>query len=466
MAPSTSSGKQSNRDTLPYEHRGRMTWDPEYKDKHRDDISSSGSDNNDDYSDNEYPSGPYISGGLSTGQPTPNGVSPRPGTSAAVQRNLAPGDRGRQRTLDLDGFQRVLHRMPQRHPKSCRPRFAFNRDNAAKAAFRKRHKHSGQYILPRAWQEIEPSQAKMIDYLEEVGVRLCSFIRPPQEIGDRTLLLWGNDEQIGRTTKELHSWVSSSLYPRVSNSKAKDKFASVNSSIGDKYKRVQKKIKEEADVRKFQQEPAIGITFKYTGSFLWPADEIAPTDLLGASLEAMDPLRINFKCHITFDARLSVIKILTNNAESVKQAFARIQGIMKEYVARVNRPIVRYYIEPPGPSAYREDIQKMSSQKLIPNSGSAFIPSMTGTALEASAQGTWLRQMRNLKAQSDRGIHDALSKAIPSLRFYRGQVRIRVHFGTFALTLFRWPGAKESIRFEDFMKNLAMPNTKGTMLRE
>lgn len=465
MAPSTSSGRQSNKDPLPYEQKGRMAWDPVYKAKYQDEFPSSESDNDDDDSDEEYPTGPYVSGGLQPGRRTTDDASARSGTPAIIQGNNPVAKGACRNPTSRSGFQSV----PKKHSQKkrvLRSMNNFNRDNTAKAAFRKRASHTGVFKLPRNCNEIEPNRAKMYDFLEELGVRLGSFIRPPQTLLDHDLLIWGNTEQVRRTIAELRNWLSPATQAIRPKPKAKDEFADIHSVRGERYKKLQTRIKYEADVRRFQQEPVQGRVFDFSGSFLWPADEITPTDLLGANLEALDPLRIKFQCHIMFDARMSAFKILTNNEDAVKKTLVRIQGIMKEYVARINRPIVRYYIEPPNQSAFRGEIKTIPRKSILPKSGSAFVPLLTGEPLELEARGKWLRQSASLKSQSNRGIEDALRKTIPNLRFYRGQVRMRVHFGTFALTDFRWASTASSIPFEDFMGNMAMPGTKGTMIRE
>lgn len=463
MAPSTSSGRVSNKDAIPYEQRGRMLWDPAYRAKYGDQGTSSESDDEDTHDNDEYPMGTYVSGGLQAGQRAQSSTPARPNASTAV-----PGKEGsaNDRAVDKDGFQRVQNRPPHKRRLPRRMQFGVKRDNAAKAAFRKREPPTGRFDLPRDCNEIEPDRAKMYDYLEEMGVRLGSFIRPPQLIRDRTLMIWGSKDQVAFTRDELYNWLNPSPEKIGSKSKAKDNFADVYSTAGDRYKRLQRKFQQDADIRKFQQDPAAGTVFKFTGSFLWPADEIAPTDLLGAGLEALDPIRLKLRCHITFDSRLSAFRILTNDMESVQKTITRIQGIMKEYVARSNRPTMRYYIEPPGPSEYRKEIRKVLFEPGIHTSAPPVVPLMTGKGLEPDAQNRWLRQSDDLKAQSDRGIEDALRKTIPNLRFYRGRVRMRVYFGTFALTSFSWPGTVTSIAFEDFMKRMAVSGTKGVMIRE
>ncbi|KAL6718034.1 hypothetical protein ACLMJK_004119 [Lecanora helva] len=466
MATSTSSGttdKMANKANIPYEQRGRMTWDPAYRAKYQDEFASS-SESDDDDSDEyyDYPIGAYVSGDQPKTQPPALSLPPhaRPPTTAFRNRNPTVG--GKNKITSPDGFQRVERIDPR---KRRRMNFGVNRDNAAKAAFRRRESATGRFILPRDCNEIEPSLVKMYDFFEELGVRLGSFIRPPQQIKERVIDIWGDEVQIARTKTELEHWVNPSQR-QITTARGKEHFANVYSTAGDKYKKIVEKVKREADIRKFQQEPDANTVFPYIGSFLWPTDEIVPTDLLGPSLEALDPLRIQRRCYITFDARLSAFKIMTKKLESVKEVLARLQGIMKEYVVRINRPIVRYYIDPPSAMDCREQMRKMAVRSVVANNTSPVIPLMTGKGLEPKAQNRWVLQKRVLRAQSDRGTEDALRKTIPNLRFYRGRVRLRVHFGTFALTSFRWPTATSAVSFEDFMKNLAIPGTKGVMVRD
>ena len=440
--------------SLPYEQRGRLTWDPEYRAKHPS-IASSESSEDDGDSIYEAPTGPYVSGGRASRQiPAVNSTAQR-GTSTSAN----------PKGLGQDGFQNVSYKRTRRMPR--RTNLHFNRDNAAKAAFRRREPPSGSFILPRDCNEIEPSQTRMYDFLEELGVRSGSFIRPPQHIRDRKIQLWGSAPAIARTQTELRNWLNPLFRTRTTISKYKptDKFASIASTEGEKFKRIQRNITLDAEKKTFQQVPDKLTTFVYTGWFLWPADEITPTEHLGAGLEALDPLRTKFKCHIIFDTKLSIFKILTDKEGSVEKTLLRLEGIVKEYFARVNRPIVRYYIDPPTPSSYRKEIQTVPSDTILPKS-SYSLPLMTGPYLQSGEHNEWLQKTAILQHQSSHGAEAAIRKTIPDLRFYSGNIRLRVHFGTFALSVFRWPGTVKTIPFEDFMENMAMQGTKGIMLRD
>ena len=453
----------ASKNALPYEQRGRMLWDPAYKAKMQAEYPSSDSESDGVSSDRPtYPTGPYVSGGVSSTQKT---MTPSLGTRHPRRSGSGGGGGGvGGSAAGRGGFKPASYKAPQSSRIPRRGQFAFNKDNTAKAAFRKREPSSGEFVLPRDCHEIEPDRAKIYNFLEELGIRAGSFIRPPQYIRDRTLYLWGNTDQVKRTQAELQRWLSRvQIQTTHSISRAKEKFAEIHPIGGPVYQRIEREALIDVELRKYQQEPAKGTVFAYTGSFLWPTDKISPTDLLGNSLEALDPLRLTYRCYIIFDSRLSAFKLSTNKRNSIEQLLPRLQGIMQEYIARTSRLVVRYYVELSDPSIHRKEIRKVPSEAAV---GSAIIPLLTGKRLEISEHNQWQRQVESSKAQSSQGIEDALLQTIPTLRYYRGQVRLRVHFGTFALTLFRWPGTVDSISFEDFVKNMAMSGTKGIMIRD
>ena len=95
-------------------------------------------------------------------------------------------------------------------PKSAAPRlnFANRNDNTSKAAFRKGKTHNATFTLSKTCEKIEPDRGRMYSRLEEIGIRFGSFIRPPQFLYDRVLLLWGDEKQVADTVAELKNWVS------------------------------------------------------------------------------------------------------------------------------------------------------------------------------------------------------------------------------------------------------------------
>ena len=448
---------KKKKEDIPYEIKNAREWDP--KRRQQAGSSSESSDNDADYHESDYGESPHVFGDVSS-------------------------------TTTDDGFQLVVnkrsspnacpHGQPPNHPKAYphgrpqaqrqpRPRVNFNykRDNLARAAFRKRLNPTGKFMLPRDCHDIEPNRKKMYDMFDGIGIRLGSFIRPPQDVKDHELLLWGDARQVQATIVELTRWLNIRLQPNSERKPmAKDKFARELSSIGDQYHRLMKKMQKEAKISEFQQVPAEGRFFPYIGTFLWPIDEVVPEDILGSSLEALDPIRFQHQCHIVFDNKLSSFRIYSDKEESVKATMDRIVGTMKEYVAKSARPDIITLVEPPDSSTVRKDVKVLPASLPHPKADKSMIPMLTGSTLDPEARKEWLFESTQLMMKNNRRMEISLRKCIAYLPHYRGLVRMRVQFGTFALRFFKWKEGADSTPLGEFMNNMTLPGTKGVMIRE
>lgn len=465
--PSSSKAPQKPKEKIPYEIKNAREWDPNYKKAlYEDSTEESDYAEEDDY-EWDYTKGPYVSGGSQADVDVTKAIN----TPHTQQYDRTPNGKAQS------GSRPASHKRPNNNthangkrpvqPRKPKRVFNYKEDNLAKAQFRKGLPHSDTFILPKDCHEIEPTRTKMYDLLEEMGVRLGSFIRPPQDIHDRELRIWGNTAQVQQTITGIQAWLSPTRVELMSRkSTARERFANEYSNIGSKYKMIQKKMLKEAAIQKFQQVPEAGKRFEFTGTFLWPMDEVRPEDILGSSLEAFDPIRFQYQCHIVFDNKEACFKIMTSDLKSVETTNSRIEGTMKEYVARCNRRIIENLVEPPNVLAIREDIKVSKSG---PSFGSATAPSgipmLTGQALDSDKCATWVKRAAEMTVKNSSRIEQALRRSILDLPFYRGQVHMRVHFGTFALTVYRSQG-EEPYPFEDFVKDMAKPGTRGDMIRE
>lgn len=348
----------------------------------------------------------------------------------------------------------------------ARPRVTFTtkRDNPAKAAFRAHQPHTDTFLLPKACHLIEPDRPKMYAIMEEMGVRLGSFIRPPQHLRDQTLLLWGDDEQVAATKEELETWIRQSDTTRVSL--RGPLFAKSGALSEDKAKQLERGIRRDMERQAFQKAPPSDRTFNCTGYFLWPVDEIRPEELLGPSFEAFDQIRMLHCAYIVFDNQHSVFKIMSDNMDGVKDAIQRIQGTMKEFVARSSQDIVLHVIEAPSSTDMRKEI-KTSSGLNSPDFEGARIPLLTGAKLAQHELAKWEIQRRKLTDEQFEKMRIAVRKGFSRLRYYRGRIKMRVLLGTFALTTFRrLPEGVESIPFDRFLGDMSKSATKGRMIKE
>lgn len=438
---------QKQKEKIPLEIKNAREWDPNRK---REEESESSQFETDEEYDEDWPQGPYVSGGL---QVINNGLE-----SSKPLTNQQTGH-------VTEGKPQYTNSRRSTQPRRPKRVFNYEADNFGRAAYRKKLPHTGKFVLHKDCHEIEPSRAKLYDMFLELGVRLGSFIRPPQHVKDRELLIWGNAAQVNATITELQAWLSPNRAELIGRkSTARDKFANEYSNIGTKYKTIQSKILKEASIQKFQQIPEVGKSYPFNGSFIWPVDELRPEEILGSNSEAFDSIRFQQQCHIVFDNKEECFKVMADDEKSVEKALLRIEGTVKEYVAKSSRRIIEHLIEAPSTSAIRKDIKIV----LGPSSGTTAeyrkVPTLTGGALDSVEHLTWAKRAAEITLDSQRRTEQALLRCIPNLTCYRGQIQMRILFGTFTLTLYKGNG--ESLPFEDWLKNLQKPGTRGDLIKE
>ena len=196
-------------------------------------------------------------------------------------------------------------------------------------------------------------------------------------------------------------------------------------------------------------------------------DEIRPQDLLGQSYEAFDPIRIDYDSYIVFDNQLSLFKILSNKKTAVEAAMKRIEGTMKEFVARNGREIVVNMVERPDPQRMRSNVMLMERPAYGRSGEKAKIPMLTGETLAPAQLVQWKKKFKVAEESQFAQWRFLIGKVLKRLHLYRGRIQMRVLLGTFELTTFRrWPAGVDSIEFEKFLKDMSLSATKGRMIKE
>ena len=346
-----------------------------------------------------------------------------------------------------------------------RQMFIFETDNAARAAFRQRQDPSGSFELHKDIIEIEPDLTRLEMFLEELGHRLGAFIRPPQTANDRKLLIWANQNQLTKTYEELKSWIRQSEEPSGRKALGKKNFGHEYSTIGDRYKTIQKETLKRAEILRFQQIPDPDQHFEHKGAYLWPIEDVKPQDIFGLNLEAFDEIRFSLKCHIVFDDRLQVFRIYTEKESAVAKALKLIEGTLREFHAR---NVLNFQLKPVhlvDPTQHKT-AGEVSLRIRSPSAGHQ-IPVFTNCMLVQEAKSEWEVQSREMTTSNAIRMQNAIQFALSNLKHFRGHIRIKILLGTFAMTRFRWPREMtSSIPFEDFIRSLAQPGTKGILIRD
>lgn len=356
--------------------------------------------------------------------------------------------------------------LPPQLPKRRMVLFSHKTDNLARAAFRAQQPNTNVFVLSKNCYAIEPERERLYDILEEMGVRIGSFIRPPQSATDRKLLLWGTEEQTNTTIRELNRWVTQSNVESYTTRHG-TAFAKIGQLSQDKAEKLDRDMRWLATKIRYQKKPDADLTFSQIGYFLWPVDEIRPEELLGPSYEAFDPIRMDYHSYILFNNQLSSFQILSHEVGAVKNAMKRIQGTMKEFVARNSREILVHMVEKPQARLMREGVKLKDVTDMGQEMELAKIPLLTGKHLSPLGLADWDRERLQTEEHQFAYWRQTLDKALKRLRHYRGHVRMRVLLGTFALTTFRrWPEGVNSIPFQKFVKDMDLTATKGRLIKE
>ncbi|KAG8533349.1 uncharacterized protein KY384_002132 [Bacidia gigantensis] len=309
-----------------------------------------------------------------------------------------------------------------------KPFFNFARDNRAKTAYRQRKPPDGNYQLHKNPNEIEPDIKRLYDMLAEVGVRCNSFLIPPQSWNERNILIWGDTRALAKTRAALTDWLRRAEEGPVQRAKGKDAFTTENSTIGHLHKMELKRLRNEIELKSFQQVPDPGRHFEHQGWYPWRVEELDPKEVFGHSMEAFDTVRHECKCHIVFNDRLECFRIYTDCKDSVEHALSRIRGAHESIRQQSQYPIIKFMVNPPSATSALSQIQLSKSQPTKDTEQFSKIPRLSGPALDAKGRSTWDQQSRRSTADNQKWIEESFKKLWPRLKFYDGHLHMRIGF--------------------------------------
>ena len=340
---------------------------------------------------------------------------------------------------------------------------AGKRDNVAKSKFRRGEKPVDAFILSKQCNQLEPDVDKLYTMLEEIGVRLNSYVRPPQHGTDIRLLIWGDGEAVRATKHALKDWqdVTGTREIGFHEKLAREqRYGRVGLNADAKSRDLDKRMREDAKKMRYQKAPPEGMRFKHNGLFLWPVDEIRPEELLGQSLEAYDPIRQLAQAHILFESSLSCFKILSNEDSALPLIMKRIEGTMREYVARSSpRVYMNYAVLPSGPMMRQEIFLTVPCDDEKPS-----IPTLCGESLSGQSLIDFEELRSQTISKNARSAFNVCRRMLERLQFYRGSIKLRVEFGTFFLqSWFRWSGTPTP--YIAFLDKLGLERTRGILFK-
>ena len=406
-------------------------------------------------------------------QPPKARVRPTIHRPANPSRNIPIRERPRATVQPTKSPQRLPPGHVPHKPEPPKITFSNKNDNASKAAYRHGKLQNETFTFMAPGAKVELNRAKMYARLEEIGVRFGSFIRPPQNLRDRTLLIWGNEKQVAETIIELKHWLSLSeeeirgTRETMLVKAVDDRFGKVGELIEKQDRELDRKIKRTAEMQSYQKDPVDGQRFEFQGYFLWPAKEVKPEYLLGSNCEAFDPIRTYNHSHIVWESQLSCFKILSNSEPAVQDAIRRIEGTIREFAARSSTTYAFNVVYLPEASSMQEDIKMLPGPPLNGSTKPSMIPILTGPCLSGNARTAFRTEREELVLDNRRKIQKSLGKIMERLPCFRGRLRMRVNFGRFILDNIRWPAGAPTIPYTEFVDIIANTATiTGVVTRE
>lgn len=182
-------------------------------------------------------------------------------------------------------------------------------------------------------------------------------------------------------------------------------------------------------------------------------------EVLGAELEALDSIRIEFGYNVyIFEEVPEYICVVGPDHETLHKISRRLRTKWHELMATSNVRSKVYVAEPPEPNAMRAGI----FVKKIPGFAR---PRLSGDLLKDSERGPWQERITLIRSKNDGHLLSAVERSLRGLTFFRGYSRMRVNIGSFILDEYRLPRNEQmGYSFEEFRGMLLHEKTKGRLV--
>ncbi|KAI9839915.1 MAG: hypothetical protein M1819_000107 [Sarea resinae] len=360
-----------------------------------------------------------------------------------------------------------------------------NEDSRAKAAWRSRQPATGTFLpssgdiigglpLPKKHRPgpVSTRIAVPLPIIERINHATGAFVEQADQAANRLepkFSIWGSEEQVLAAKSELAAWIKHRYYDSYLTVQAgeKETFPRIPSLTDKKKTAIAKEKEEQADQRSYRRAPEGSDAFNIMGYFLWPSSELRIEATLGHNLEALDPVRMSCRCHVIYESGSSLLKILGHDLTNVDQAIKRIRVTICEIMVRSSRPTRLYLVNPPSIEGARKEV-KLIPEKIPKDSVSPsmapVLPMLTGSRFTGRELNEWAGLRSRALSSNLRRLREAIDDCLKKLRFHRGHIRVRVHFGSLYLTGYKKPkGGRLGIR--DFMLMMENFQTSGEIDR-
>ncbi|KAI7155033.1 hypothetical protein KC349_g7263 [Hortaea werneckii] len=313
------------------------------------------------------------------------------------------------------------------------PRFPISDDGAAEAAWRAHKPPIGKVRIP----EFLAFSARQ----HETIARRCGafvFNRNEESIGgEKIYSIWGDKEAFKRTVREIGAWIKEATSDVRRG--AAPKFAKVISQTPEERRRTDRRWRREVQRQTYRQDPPPDKCFEAIGSFHWPIEECRPDEVLGSSYEALDQIRMDCSCHITFHAGLGVFRV-AGTASQVQAGLQRLLRTCFQITARQVLPVRKYLLRWPHETVptylYLEQYEHPASSTSEGTSCTKSGRSPRGEYLEEDARSARAAMETEV---NKRRVRNMIISMLGKLYYFRGSIQMRIRLGTLVLKQYKPP---------------------------
>lgn len=207
--------------------------------------------------------------------------------------------------------------------------------------------------------------------------------------------------------------------------------------------------------------------FHAIGSFHWPVNEYRHDEVLGANYEALDPIRMECSCYIVFYKERDLFRVM-GKQENVEHGLQRIRKICFQLDAW-QIGVLRLYL-----LRWPEDLDEMPSKVCLqpydlpsimieaPVAKVAHSPRGADSHIMDENEVAIAQQSTEREGQT---VKDEIMKTVRKLRFYRGNICMRLRLGTFLVRSYK-PPKDGSYELEEYKEMIAQPQFNGQVTCE
>ncbi|KAK2750342.1 hypothetical protein FQN57_003822 [Myotisia sp. PD_48] len=337
-------------------------------------------------------------------------------------------------------------------------------------AYRAGDLYSSTFKIPLVWGHFRERATVYANKLEtgitvnellfdKINRESGAFILRPERYNQQMLYIWGGPMQVHTATRSLSALVRLLTVPEQ---KKKDQFAKITSYSEATEARIDMAEKDSTLIDQLRRAPDPLLQLPETLIFLWPVDELPLELALGRNLEALDPLRRETGCYIHLcDGHPAYIQVEGHDHASILLVVRRLRAKCVELLAMTQK---LYLVQQPSPQVIKNEVQIVR----VPQSSGGYdfaTPLLYGTALSAMKLDITGDQDSVISARNEDRLRGTVELSLQGLRFLRGYVRMRVHFGTFVLDQYRVP-KEDRLRysFQEFRDMLLHDRTRGHLV--